>query len=57
MSTVTYYTHTKKIPAFVIIFHDDGTEPDVDFYNPRTKVHDTMTITDFIMSLFRIIAA
>lgn len=55
MSIRMFYTKIHRIPVFRIIFRDDGFEPLIEFYNPRTKVHEGMTISEFHAELDRFI--
>ena len=55
MSNRMFYTKIHRIPVFRVIIRDDGLEPLVDFYNSRTKVHETMSILEFHAELDRLI--
>lgn len=55
MSSRMFYTKIYRIPVFRVIIQDSGLEPLVDFYNPRTKVHETMSILEFHAELDRLI--
>lgn len=55
MSIRMFYTKIHHIPAFRVIFRDDGLEPLIEFYNPRTKVHEGITISEFHAELDRFI--
>lgn len=51
MSKIIYHSRRKRIPVFAIIYNDNGTEPDVEFYNKRSKEFETMPISEFISSI------
>lgn len=55
MSNKTFYTKIHHIPVFRVIIQDGGLVPLVDFYNPRTKVHEAMSIPEFHAELDRLI--
>lgn len=55
MSTEMFYTEANKIPAFRIIYADDGVTY-VEFYNPRTGARDKIRAADFIYQLLQKIA-
>ena len=55
MSIRMFYTKIHRIPVFRVIFRDDGLEPLIEFYNPRTKVHEGITISEFHAELDRFI--
>ena len=56
MSIRMFYTKIHRIPAFRVILRDDcGLEPLIDFYNPRTKVHERIPISEFHAELDRLI--
>lgn len=55
MSDRMFYTKIHRIPVFRVIIRDNGLEPLVDFYNSRTKVHETMSILEFRSELDRLI--
>lgn len=55
MSNKMFYTKIHRIPVFSVIIRDNGLVPLVDFYNTRTKVHETMSIPEFHAELDRLI--
>lgn len=50
-----FYTKIHRIPVFKVILRDNGLGPLVEFYNSRTKVHETMTVPEFHAELDRLI--
>jgi len=50
-----FYTKMHRIPVFRVILRDNGLEPLIEFYNSRTKVHETMTVPEFHAELDRFI--
>lgn len=55
MSARMFYTKIHRIPVFKVILRDNGLGPLVEFYNSRTKVHETMTVPEFHAELDRLI--
>ena len=50
-----FYTKIHHIPVFKVIIRDEGQEPLMDFMNPRTKVHEQMTVPEFHAELDRFV--
>lgn len=55
MSNRMFYTKVYHIPVFSVIIRAGGLEPLMDFYNPRTKRHEKMSVPDFYAELNRLI--
>ncbi len=56
MSKRMFYTKVNHIPVFGVIIRDGGLEPLMDFYNPRTKCHEEMSVLEFCAELYRLIS-
>ena len=55
MKTQIYYTKEHHIPAFQVIIPDGNGELLIDFLNPRTKVHESIPLSELICELNRMV--
>ncbi len=48
---VIFRSEKRRIPIFAVLYYDNGAEPDLEFYNRKTKSLERMSYSRFIRVL------